>query len=219
MNGLSLQGTAGAVGGKVMHGWSLQGIEVAGLGFQSMVDDSLSDAGAVNRILQGENFLVRAPGGKFYVDPDGWYPLEPWIRVFGKVSMTAGPGMFYEVGLKLAQALVFPDNVRDALGALQAMNTAYLMNHRRNGQLLVDPLTGKPHGNPLEGIGYYACEKGAGPKEVIMRTENPYPCDLDRGLVTGVAKRFAQHAFVLHDDNMSCRKRGQQACSYVVRWM
>jgi hypothetical protein len=48
--------------------------------------------------------------------------------------------------------------------------------------------------------------------------ENPYPCDLDRGIVEAMARRFEPAAMVFHDTKSLCRKAGGESCTFHVEW-
>ena len=56
--------------------------------------------------------------------------------------------------------------------------------------------------------------------QIDIIAETPFPCDLDYGIILGLARRFKPaHAipFVWHGQG-SCRKRGMESCTYHVRW-
>jgi hypothetical protein len=61
-----------------------------------------------------------------------------------------------------------------------------------------------------------------GPREAAMTIRNPYPCELDRGVVTALVQRFRPSASPLarvdHVDAASCRKKGAPACVLRVTW-
>ena len=66
-----------------------------------------------------------------------------------------------------------------------------------------------------EGIGHYRFER-RGDKERAVIAKNPYPCDFDFGIVTGDVARFAPQGRVVHDDRSPCRKKGADACTYLI---
>lgn len=97
---------------------------------------------------------------------------------------------------------------------MQSNDVAYHMNHRRNGQLMFNPATGVM----LEGIGHYGYKREPGERKIISVCDNPYPCKLDHGILTTVARRFQLRALVTHDDTKPCRAKGGNDCTYVVTW-
>jgi hypothetical protein len=72
-----------------------------------------------------------------------------------------------------------------------------------------------------EGIGHSGFEEAEKAKAKMI-CNNPYPCDFDRGSVEAVAKRFkpagSSAARVTHDDSAPYRKKGGDACTYLVEW-
>jgi hypothetical protein len=68
-----------------------------------------------------------------------------------------------------------------------------------------------------EGIGHYAFHRD-GTRSGVMVCNTPYPSDFDRGIVTGVARRFRAHATVVMDESQPSRKRGGESCTYLVAW-
>ena len=69
----------------------------------------------------------------------------------------------------------------------------------------------------LDGIGHYACEIQPGGSSAHVTCDNPYPCDLDRGIIAGFAARFEPAVAVSHATS-ACRTKGDGACVYLVQW-
>jgi hypothetical protein len=88
------------------------------------------------------------------------------------------------------------------------------MNHRKLGQEMFSPATGKM----LEGIGHYGYEEIPGKKLIISVCNNPYPCAFDRGILAAMAQRFELSSSVAHDNAKPCRKNGADSCTYMISW-
>jgi hypothetical protein len=88
------------------------------------------------------------------------------------------------------------------------------MNHRKKGKVMFDPASGQK----LDGIGAYGYAPADRERKITCVCDNPYPCDFDRGLITGFAQRFERQARINHDDRAPCRKTGGDSCTYVVTW-
>ena len=88
----------------------------------------------------------------------------------------------------------------------------YHRNLRKNGKIMFDPNSGIM----LEGISHYSYSKNG--NEYTIVSDSPYPCALVKGLLTAVAQKFKPKAIVIHDDSTSCRKRGDNSCTYKIRW-
>lgn len=97
--------------------------------------------------------------------------------------------------------------------ALQTHWVPMDMHHRKDGVVMFDPATS----TMLDGIGHYRCEVQEGGTSATMTCDNPYPCDLDRGILAGFAARFEPAVSVSHS-SAGCRKKGENACVYLVEW-
>jgi len=151
-------------------------------------------------------------------DTDHWYSQQQWLDVFRLVSEKVGEKILFEIGKSIPENAQFPPDINDIEVALQSIDIAYHMNHRnKEGKVLYDPSRHKDE-VMLEGIGHYEYEKTLGEKKALIICENPYPCDFDRGIITAMAQRFEMKATVVHNESNSCRKKGANSCTYIVKW-
>jgi hypothetical protein len=152
-------------------------------------------------------------GKEIVVDRNAWYPLDKWLAAHEDIAGSVGPRASFQIGQEIPKILALPPGVNDAHGALTSLNIGYHLNHRKRGRVLFDAATGAV----LPGIGNYtytAEGKGKG----TMVCDNPYPCDLDRGLCQGLALRFERQARVNHENRGPCRKNGGTSCTYSIAW-
>lgn len=189
-------------------------IEVNGQTVWAIVDGFKAFTLLASQYLLDEKIGDKGPEGIAVVRPDAWYSQEAWLRVFKKIGAEVGDSVLYQIGLSIPRNAKFPPWVMDVHSAIKSIDVAYHMNHRKAGQEMFDPSTGKL----LEGIGHYGYEGVANARKVISICANPYPCAFDRGIVTTMARRFAPMAQVVHDDARPCRKKGDDSCTYVVTW-
>ena len=148
--------------------------------------------------------------------PGMWYSQQNWLNAFKEISTTIGSNTLYAIGLKIPENAKFPPQIDSIEKGLGAIDMAFHMNHRINGKVLFDPQTGTIH----EGIGHYIFEK-TGEKEAKMTCPNSYPCDFDRGIIDGMARKFKPAGAlvqVLHNDAAPCRKKGAESCEYKIKW-
>lgn len=148
--------------------------------------------------------------------PGIWYSQQNWLNAFKEISASIGTNTLYSIGFKIPENAKFPPQIDSIDKALSSIDVAYHMNHRINGKVLFDLRTG----TMLEGIGHYIFEKLTD-KEAKMTCPNPYPCDFDRGIIDGMAKRFkpaGSFVQVLHNDAAPCRKKGAETCEYKIKW-
>ncbi len=145
---------------------------------------------------------------------DEWYSQEKWLKVFESVARSYEDDGLFKIGMKIPENAVFPPNIKTIEDALQSIDIAYHLNHRKNGFVMFDQLTGKME----EGIGHYGYKKIEGKNMVIMECINPYPCSFDKGIIAYMAKKFMPNAKIIHDKPEICRKTGSDGCTYIITW-
>jgi hypothetical protein len=133
--------------------------------------------------------------------PEEWYPQQAWLNAFETIAEELQPHVLDRVGEQIPEVADWPNEFDAVPEALRSIDEAYRRNHR-GGE-----------------IGEYRFES-AGDRAGEITCHNPYPCPFDRGLVRGVAKRYASvDAFVFVEETGStCRRDGDDACTYTVHW-
>jgi hypothetical protein len=187
-------------------------IEVNGQTVYAIVDGFRLFRRLASAVLQQEGIGTMKSDGDLHLDRNGWYSQAAWLRAFGRIAEEAGNGSLLAIGRQIPENAQFPPSVVDIESAMQAIDVAYHLNHRKHGRIMFDPDTGAM----LDGIGSYKCRR-EGEHKIFMDCKNPYPCDFDRGIILTMARKFEPHATVEHGPG-SCRKQGAHACTYVVRW-
>ncbi len=187
-------------------------IEVSGSGIRSMlhVMGPFQKLGA--DILSTHNISQ--------IDPNRWYALQDFLDALKDTYNRLGTAVLFEIGKQTPHDAVFPPNIRTFEEAIASIDVAYHMNHRRGGKVMYDTI----HRTMLEGIGHYryipSSDSNRNPPQVIC--DNPYPCDLDRGIIATMARRFKPNGALLvqiaHAPTPPCRKSGDQLCAYEINW-
>jgi hypothetical protein len=188
-------------------------VEVNGQTVWSVIDGMGSFTALASQYLLGEGIGVEKADGTVEIDKAAWYSQRSWLRAFEKIAAQLGHLALYTIGFAIPRNARFPPLVRDVDSAVQSLDVAHHMNHRRGGVELFDPTTGKMG----DGIGHYGYEK-VGPNKIVSRCNNPYPCSFDLGVLTSMVQRFDPAAQVVHDHFRPCRSRGASECTYVVSW-
>jgi hypothetical protein len=145
--------------------------------------------------------------------PTGWYPQQAWLNTLREICESTGENTLFSVGKRIPELAVWPADLPGIEAAMAALDVVYHLNHRRGGQVMYDPSTG----TMLEGIGRYSY-RSEGKRRGVMVCENPYPSDLDRGIISGVARRYQPTVEVEQDDGQPSRKRGGESCTFIIRW-
>jgi hypothetical protein len=187
------------------------GIEVNGEAVGAVVDAFKQYPSVVQKYLIKHGLLSAKQG---QIDRSAWYPLDSWLAAYQAIAKEVGLNSLYTIGRKIPENIVLPPHINDIRSSLSSMDIGYHLNHRKDGAAMFDPATGQT----VEGIGHYTSTLSADESRGMVVCENPYPCELDRGIVTGFATRFEPTARVTHDNTAPCRKKGASSCTYVVSW-
>jgi hypothetical protein len=161
---------------------------------------------AILATLQGiDSELVTPVAQKFGlvdVQAGQWYPQQAWLDTLKALDETqlGGTLNLVAVGMKIPDTADWPAEINSFEAALFSIDEAYHMNHR--------------HGE----IGHYQAER-INDQQIDVICNNPYPCYFDYGIVYAVAHRFTpKGGYTVTHDERACRKRGDSACVYHVKW-
>jgi hypothetical protein len=191
-----------------------EGIEVNGQTVYAFVDGMGNFKALGEQYMNGVG-IGTMKNGKWLFDMNGWYPQQAWLDAFAIIAKEVGDGVLYEIGRAIPINARFPSGVNDMYSTIRAIDIAYHINHRKNGEgCLYDAETGTTR----EGIGHYGYEQMPGKNLILSVSHNPYPCAFDRGIITAMAQRYDTKALIIHDDSKPCRKNGAETCTYLVSW-
>ncbi len=136
---------------------------------------------------------------------DKSYSLFGWINTVHAIGREVGSFTLNNVGRKIPDKAIWPSEIKDIHAAEASINVAYKMN-----------ITGE---NPKADVGSYHYVK-LSENSCRLICDNPFPCDLDQGIIEGIANKFqlpGQIVKVVHEEG-SCRKSQGKSCSYLVSW-
>ncbi|NPA68037.1 MAG: hypothetical protein GXO50_05450 [Chlorobi bacterium] len=184
-----------------------EGITVNGQTILSVVD-ALDKAKAKDIALE-----VLAENNLENIEAQKWYKQEDWLNTFKTISEEMGETILYFIGKSIIDNAEFPPEIDNIEKGLKSIDTAYHMNHAKNGTPMFNPETGEM----TEGIGHYTVTE-ISKNKIKMVCENPYPCDFDRGIITAMARKFEQLAEVKLDTSVKNRKDGADSSSYIISW-
>ncbi|ELZ11750.1 hypothetical protein C478_11270 [Natrinema thermotolerans DSM 11552] len=134
------------------------------------------------------------------IEPDEWYPLQVPLAMLYDMRDEYGDVRMRNMGQNVPEHVEFPPDLSEVDNALRAIDTAYHQNHRGSE------------------IGSYEFQQ-EGPNAGVMICENPYPCEFDKGLIKGVAKKFADNPVQVEEVGDQCRSDGDHRCEYRVEWL
>jgi hypothetical protein len=175
---------------------SLEGAEVVGRSPMSY----LAASETVSTMMGRQTSMKLGRYGVDDIDPDEWYPLRSALAMLYETREEYGSSSMQMMGRHIPEHVEFPPDIDSVDGALGSIGAAYHQNHRGGD------------------IGYYEYhDEGAGEGRVVC--SNPYPCELDQGLIKGVALEFADSYVEVEEVGDGCRKDGDEVCEYSVEWI
>jgi hypothetical protein len=190
------------------------GIEVSGESLGAIVEGFKRYPSIASKYLAKYGLMSSDSSGQMTIDRGKWYPLKEWLIAHEGIAQEIGHNSLYGIGKNVPENAVFPPHINDIYSAVESIDVAYHLNHRRNGVVMFDPQTGMM----LEGIGHYRVTRVPNEHQMICVCDDPYPCEFDRGIITAMANRFERQARAVHDNEAPCRRKGGDSCTYVVWW-
>ncbi|WXA87781.1 protein kinase [Pendulispora rubella] len=169
-----------------------------------------------SRILAEHGLGQFSDTGWFIPDTRPWWPMEPYVLALHALMAAVGPIKAIDIGKQSVNHVKLPPDpmMQNVHATLQSLDVAYHLNHRRGDKLHFEIETGQM----IDDIGHYHYRgKLDTEQSAVMECDNPYPCDMDLGIILGFARRFEAHAVVEHAPG-SCRNQGADTCVYHVTW-
>lgn len=175
---------------------SLDGAEVIGRSPLSYIDASES----VGQMMGKQTRYKLAAYGLEDVRPDEWYSLKAPLAMLYDMREEYSEVTMWNMARNVPEHVEFPPEIDDVATALYAIDEAYHTSHRGGD------------------IGFYEFDL-TDESEGTMVCENPYPCDFDRGLIEGVARKFANKPVQIDEIGDQCRSAGGRYCEYRISWI
>ncbi len=183
-------------------------IEVSGKAMLSVIDGM--------GIFKNIGIEILKRHGIHDVNPYKWYSQQAWLDSFKEIYETIGEATLVKIGESVPYNAAWPENIKNLEDALYAINVSFHLNHRKNGKILYDA----DNNIFFQGIGEYIIEKN-NDKDFLVICKNSYPCDFDRGIITGTVKKYKPEELSMDDIKImhldgKCRKKGDDLCVYNV---
>jgi hypothetical protein len=191
----------------------LKQYQVLGSNLQSIMGGFGSFTLIASKFLLSEGIGTADETMMAQFEPQQWYPLDRFLRVFDRIHAEFGNYTLRQVGIHVPKTAALPPQVSDIHAAFGFMDAVYHLNHGFKNQPMFNPATGEI----AEGIGHYKFVPVPGANLIKVDVDVPYPCPFDEGLVIALAQRFKPAATITHD-KASCRSRGGNNCVYHVTW-
>lgn len=146
------------------------------------------------------------------------YDLQNFLNAFKELGENVGEMNLFLIGKSVMSETEFPP-MKDLKEALQSIDIAYHMNHKKNGKVMFDPNTGQM----MEGIGHYELVRfDEANKEAIMVCHTPYPSKFEEGIILQIARQFKPEDSLMPkvqlDTTKETRKNGGERCTFIITW-
>ncbi|MFK7799751.1 MAG: hypothetical protein AB8E82_20015, partial [Aureispira sp.] len=131
--------------------------------------------------------------------PDNWYPMNILMDFYKQLQKAFGPNTLFDMGKAIPENAVFPPGIDSIETGLGSINMAYNMNHRGY-------------------IGFHQMvSHDTETKTIIMQNHTPFPPDVDRGIYTGMARRFKTGVKVVLN-NTELEREGKPGNRYIITY-
>jgi hypothetical protein len=154
-------------------------------------------------VVQARALRILAEFGIAPLKPDVWYPMSALLNSLRLIFEKIGPSTVRAIGRKIPDKAFFPSDMDSLEKGLRSIDVAYHMNHRGT--------------DPIGGYYYEQTDR----RSARMLCDNPYPCDLDLGLIESICDRFRPKDALwvrIEHDPKACRRRGDASCTYNIAW-
>jgi len=151
------------------------------------------------------------------IERKDWFNQQNWLDSFKDIAISLGETNLFLIGKAITDNAKFPP-IKDLEEGLRAIDIAYHMNHRLNGEVMYDEATGKM----MEGIGHYKLiEFSSQDKTAVIECDNPYPSKFDEGIIAQIVRKYKPEGAkekVNLDTTKETRTRGANSCTYNISW-
>jgi len=134
--------------------------------------------------------------------PGKFYSQQAWLNSFRKIAEKVGDATLFNIGLKIPENAIFPNELNNVHEALAAIDIAYYNNHR-GGE-----------------IGHYEYTRTEEYSGTFICT-NPYPDEFDKGIITAMCRKFMSDITlicVIIDERKPVRSKGGDSTTFMVNW-
>ncbi|HKI03446.1 MAG TPA: hypothetical protein VKK31_15820 [Thermoanaerobaculia bacterium] len=157
---------------------------------------------------------ILAQHGIVKPQPDTWYPQQAWLDSFKTISEQIGPRTLFAIGKKILDTVGWPAWIDGLETGMRAIDLNYHLRHRLDGVPMLNDQTGEL----TPGIGHYELKGLTADNSAVMVCNNPYPSELDRGIITAMGRRFESSLEVRLDTTQPTRTQGADSCTYIIEW-
>jgi len=136
--------------------------------------------------------------GIAFLSPDAWYDLASYAEALRTIGTRMGANTLFMTGKEIPNHINLPPGLDRFEVVIGSFGPAFAMNHRGAG---------------AGGISFEITGDWTG----RITSATPYPCDFDRGVITGFfEKLLGARMRIAHDVAGPCKKRGDATCLHLV---
>ncbi len=144
---------------------------------------------------------ILAENGLKDIKPEKWYSQQSVLDSQKIIAEKFGSNTLFMIGKNVPENAIFPPGIDSIEKALNMLDMAYKMNHRGGD------------------FGFYKLsEHDKTNKKLILHCRNPYPEELDKGLITALARKFEAAVVVELAPGKPSRKDGADDSWYEITY-
>lgn len=141
-----------------------------------------------------------------HLDNSKWYGMQQYLDAMHEVYQSFGPNLLFQMGKHIVTSSGLPMEASSLEMALYKLDQLYKRNHRGSE------------------IGHYRLVNyNPERKEAQIECKNPYPCYLDRGILSALSRTFiptgASIINVELNSHMPSRLSGSDRSFYNIIWI
>jgi hypothetical protein len=145
---------------------------------------------------RGEQILADFGIGE--LDAERWYSLAAYVAALRAIGEKMGPNTLFQIGRQIPNHVMLPPGIDTFEKVLASFGMAFDLNHR----------------GAQPGTITYSLQ---GARAGTIVTGTPYPCDFDRGVISGFfQKLLGARVAVEPIVGAPCKARGGETCTYDV---
>lgn len=176
-----------------------ENVEVIGASVQVIVQ-------ALGRVKDIGLNILKENGIDINVPAEDWMKLNKFVKALHQIGDKFGPNTLFLIGKTVPEIIQFPPMINSFEIAMKSINVSYVNSHK----------------NLVDADIYFKFTK-TGDTSAIMSCTNPYPSEFDRGIISGLARKFppdnaGKVVSVLLDTSKPSRKDGASSCTFNLTW-
>lgn len=130
-----------------------------------------------------------------------WYPLEYFLNALNDLEKKFGKSILYEMGKKVVEYAILPEGIHSFADAICSIKKGFVLNHINCEvcEVKIIKMSMRRH-------------------RVVLEMENPYPFELNRGILAGISRTYSPKDDSIADVEIIDGKSNYPVGVYEITW-